>query len=80
MDLGAKHKGQMKIGSSTRGGDLKNELNPGPGTYEGSASRPFSAGPKYGFPKSMRNQKYSDMTPGRIYKMTQLENITIKLS
>ena len=67
----------MKIGTSKRD-DLRGEANPGPGTYQDAASRPFSAGPKYGFSKSIRNQRYADNTPGRIIFLTQLENTTTK--
>jgi hypothetical protein len=36
--------------------------NPGPGTY--AASRPFSAGPRYGFGRSEKKIN-DDVTPGR---------------
>lgn len=51
-----------KIGTSKRSGVANGSQAPGPGQY--SYSRPFSAGPQYGFPNETKSSNALDLKPG----------------
>jgi hypothetical protein len=55
----------VKIGTSKRSGYAV-DINPGPGSY--ASSRPFSAGPRYGFSRSEK-KIHDEVTPGRKNKI-----------
>jgi hypothetical protein len=60
LNAGFKQTGP-KIGKSKRAGNIDNS-NPGPGQY--GNSRPFSAGPKYGFGNETKGHSTLDQRPG----------------
>lgn len=56
-----------KIGTSKRSNFGGNAYVPGPGNYN-PQSRPYSAGPKYGFTREIKSTFGVNNDPGRIYE------------